>query len=231
MHSSPETDTTYVLAIKSVGLLHSASHLFDRPEASYPIPTRNGPMRPSHIPSLAAVQHVETALSLFRKRIPAPFVHPPLASGPLGSPADPSLTYDGARDPWWIMLHVNLYTAEMIMYREMAHHHKQAYETSVSCARAIVGLVKQIPADCWVHVDMIVALDISLASRFLYKEAMRLSQGGQPQAAMAAEEAEILRQCLGRDYGRWLPMASLHSLIVQRVREGWPEKDGEYERL
>jgi len=26
-------------------------------------------------------------------------------------------------------------------------------------------------------------------------------------------------------------MASLHSLIVQRVREGWPEKEGEYERV
>ncbi len=80
--------------------------------------------------------------------------------------------------------------------------------------------------------DMIVALDLSLASRFLYKESDRLAKTGQSAAAgMASEEAEILRIALGGDYAKWLPMASLHSLIVQRVREGWPEKEGEYERV
>ncbi len=79
---------------------------------------------------------------------------------------------------------------------------------------------------------MIVAMDLSLASRFLYKESDRLAKNGHTSgAAMASEEAEILRVALAKDYSKWLPMASLHSLIVQRVREGWPEKEGEYERV
>ena len=79
---------------------------------------------------------------------------------------------------------------------------------------------------------MIVALDISLASRFLYKESDRLNKTGHSAgAAMAEEEAEILRVVLARDFSKWLPMANLHSLIIQRVREGWPEKEGEYERV
>lgn len=79
---------------------------------------------------------------------------------------------------------------------------------------------------------MMAALDISLASRFLYKESDRLIQAGQAHAAaLAADEANILQHSLARDFAKWLPMASLHSLIVQRVREGWPEKEGEYERV
>jgi hypothetical protein len=79
---------------------------------------------------------------------------------------------------------------------------------------------------------MIVAFDISIAARFLNKESQRLTAAGQlPAAGMASGEAEILRTILGRDYARYLPMAGLHSLIIQRVREGWPEKEGEYERV
>ena len=79
---------------------------------------------------------------------------------------------------------------------------------------------------------MIVALDLSLVSRFLFKESDRLAKSGQPAlAVMASDEAEILRVTLATDYAKWLPMASLHSLIIQRVREGWPEKEGEYERV
>lgn len=79
---------------------------------------------------------------------------------------------------------------------------------------------------------MIVALTISLASRFLFKEADRFQNLGEyANAAMAADEAETLRQALSGDYAKWLPMASLHGLIVQRVREGWAEKEGEYERI
>jgi hypothetical protein len=79
---------------------------------------------------------------------------------------------------------------------------------------------------------MTVALDLSLASRFLFKEAERLNRTGQLQAAaMAAEEAESLRLCLAGSYSKWLPIANLHSIIVQRVQEGWPEKDGEFERI
>ena len=77
-----------------------------------------------------------------------------------------------------------------------------------------------------------VAITISLCSRFLFKESDRLQTQGEVQgASMAADEAEILRQALTGEYSRWLPMASLHGLIVQRVREGWAEKEGEYERI
>lgn len=79
---------------------------------------------------------------------------------------------------------------------------------------------------------MIVALDISLASRFLFKESDRLRSAKQLHGAhMAEQDAEFLRQVLVGDASRWLPMASLHGLIVQRVREGWSEKEGEWERV
>lgn len=79
---------------------------------------------------------------------------------------------------------------------------------------------------------MIVALNLSLASRFLFKESDRLAASGQMRPSqLAAEEAEFLKNALARDYAKWLPMASLQALIIQRVREGWPEKEGEYERV
>jgi hypothetical protein len=79
---------------------------------------------------------------------------------------------------------------------------------------------------------MIVALDISLAARFLNKEAQRLAANGHLGGSkMASDEAELLRVALARDFAKFLPMAGLHDLIIQRVREGWPEKEGEYERV
>jgi len=79
---------------------------------------------------------------------------------------------------------------------------------------------------------MTVALDLSLCSRFLFKESDRLRfHGAIDAAAIACEEAESLRQALKGDYSHWMPMASLHGLIVQRVRKGWSEKEGEYERI
>lgn len=80
--------------------------------------------------------------------------------------------------------------------------------------------------------DMVVALDTSLVARFLNKESQRLAANGQPTASrMANDEAEVLRVALARDYAKYMPMANLHALIVQRVKEGWPEKEGEYERV
>ena len=78
---------------------------------------------------------------------------------------------------------------------------------------------------------MIVALDLSLASRFLHKHATYLFSTDPDLTAAIASEAEELREILSRDYARWLPMAGLHAMIVQRVREGWAEKEGEYERV
>jgi hypothetical protein len=162
--------------------------------------------------------------------------------------------YDGFSDPWWIMLHTNLYTAEVMMWKEWAHYQPGAYSTAVGGARAMVAFVSKIRPDQWTHVgtypldsapvivyrgpvltclvDMGVALSISLCSRFLFKESDRLQAMGEISGAtMAADEAEVLRQALTGEYSKWLPMAQLHGLIVQRVREGWAEKEGEYERI
>ena len=76
-----------------------------------------------------------------------------------------------------------------------------------------------------------VAINISLCSRFLVKESQRLqTQGDYSGAAVAMEEAEGLRQTLLGPYSKWLPMASVHAMVVERVRDGWAEKEGEYER-
>ena len=114
--------------------------LFDCPESSYPS------LYPaSHIPSLHAVQQVETALRLFRERLPIPFNDQPQSRSP-------DEHYDGSNDPWWIMLHTNLYTAEMMIFKELAHHQPQAYETAVSCARGLVDFVRRLRPENWVHV-------------------------------------------------------------------------------
>ncbi|OCF41763.1 hypothetical protein I317_04369 [Kwoniella heveanensis CBS 569] len=228
MHSSPSADSTYVLGVKSLGLLHRSSALYDLAESSYPVPLGNGRFAPTHIPPLAAVRNVETALRLFRQNIP-----PSFAVTTTNTPAiDPKDAYDGFADPWWIMCHANLFTAEMIMWREMAHHHVDAYERAVCCARGLVDLIKRVSPENWANVDMIVVLDLSLCARFLHKEADRLRLCGQTQAAQcASDEAEILTTCLAGPFAKYMPMAQLHALIVQRVKEGWPEKEGEYERI
>ncbi|ORX35974.1 hypothetical protein BD324DRAFT_514442 [Kockovaella imperatae] len=224
MHSSPVPDTTFTLAVKSVGLLQRANHLFDLPISNHVDPRTR---RPSHVPPLSAVQQVATALQLFRERIPIPFRDfvPSYAM-------DPSEVYDGPQDPWWVAMHANLLLAEIMMWKEMAHHKRSAYDQAVSCARAMVTLVKRLRPESYVHMPLVVSLDISLAARFLNKESSRLSSLGHPQpAAEAAQEAEYLRSTLANDMAKWVPMASLHAMIVQRVKEGWPEKEGEYERV
>jgi hypothetical protein len=205
-------------------------------------------MRPTHIPPLSACQAVEAAIQAFRRRTPLIFHDCPSTLSPHDE------VYDGPSDPWWIALHANLYTAEMLMYKELAHHEQRAYDTAVSCARAFVKLIARVPPEQWAYVgkwlscvpiatlvklgessltiDMVVALDLSLVARFLNKESQRLAASGQAAAAnMAAEEAEMLRLVLARDQAKYLPMSNLHALIVQRVQEGWTEKEGEYERV
>jgi hypothetical protein len=79
---------------------------------------------------------------------------------------------------------------------------------------------------------MIVALNLSLAARFLNKESERLRASHQVAAAgLAQEEAEVLKRALSDDYSRWMDMARMQGIIVQRVKDGWSEKEGEYERV
>lgn len=127
--------------------------LFDLPVASHPIPHADGRMIPTHIPPLAPIQAVKSALGLFRSRIPAVFAYHPSQGGSGSGSVSPSTEpYDGFSDPWFILLHVNIYTAEMMMWKEMAHHTAESYQTAVGCARALVAFVKCIRPDQWVHV-------------------------------------------------------------------------------
>ncbi|WRT64168.1 uncharacterized protein IL334_001097 [Kwoniella shivajii] len=232
MHSSTIPDTTYTLAIKSLALLHRSSALFDLPESSYPIPLPNGTIGSPRTAPLTAIQTVQIALRNFRHCIPEAFQDFTQYASP---PSE--MQYDGLSDPWWIMFHANLYTAEMLCWREMANHRPNVYETAVRGARALVNLVRRVPIETWPNLDLIVALDLSLTSRFLFKESDRLLNMPQsnPDAArmasMASSEAEVLTQALVGPFDRFNPIAGMHSLIVQRVREGWPEKEGEYERI
>jgi hypothetical protein len=154
---------------------------------------------------------------MFRTRIPPAFSAAPEE-------------YDGHADPWWIQLHANLLTAEVLLYSELGRHRAGAYERAIQSARALVPHIARVRQ--WAHVDMIVAIDTSLVARFLNKEAGRLACIGQPDAARrAARDAEVLRVALERDFAPWMPMAGLHAMIVQRVKDGWSEKEGEYERV
>ncbi|WWC58693.1 uncharacterized protein I303_101237 [Kwoniella dejecticola CBS 10117] len=232
MHSSATSDTTYVLAIKSIALLHRASALFDLPESSYPRMLPDGRIGTSYVPPIPAIQSVQIAIQRFRLRVPEVFhdftqnVTPPSET-----------VYDGMSDPWWIVFHSNLYTAEMIAWRELANHHSNVYENAVRSARALVNLVRRIPEHAWANMDLVVALNLSLTARFLFKESTRLLNLAQPipnaaqMAAMASSEAEVLTQALAGPFNRFNPIAGMHSLIVDRVKEGWPEKEGEYERI
>jgi hypothetical protein len=211
---------------------------------AHPCPLSGQPDDSHEHPPLSAVKSVQTALELFRKRIPPVFTDMPGMGS--SNPLLAQETYDGMADPWWILCHMKLYTAEMLMCMEMAHYRSTVYETAVRCARAVVGLVRRMRPESWVHLsesgakliisimktkteavldsDMIAVLGLSLVSRFLFSESGCLSEAGQANgSAMASEGAELLRAALARDYSKWLPMANAQALIVQRFREGWPE--------
>lgn len=123
-------------------------------------------------------------------------------------------------------------TAELLLFTELSPYRARAYECAVSRARGLVPFVRSVRREQWALVDMIVAINISLVARFLHKEAARLRALGQVQpAAMAESDADALARVLQVDFGHWIPMAALHSLIVDRVKQGLPEKEGEYERV
>ena len=205
---------------KGETLIHS---LFDRPSKRY----ASFSTQPSEF--MKECTSLETACANLRKRIPPAFQYPrpTISAHDLGSPI-----YDGASDPWWIQLHIDLYTTEMLLHSQLASYRSEAYEQAISAARAVVPLVRQIRNDQWARIEMVTPICLSLVARFLNKESARLAAAGQARpAGMAAEDAETLRVTLERDIAPWLPMAGLHAMIVRRVKEGWPEKEGEYERV
>lgn len=170
MHISPFSDSTYVLGIKSMCLLNRASQyvlspceryiwhqltssLNDLPESSIPYLRPDGRLLPDHIPPVHKVRLVETAIAIFRQRLPAEYAFPPPPPMQLGPGGNGDATgYLAMSDPWYILLHVNLYTAEMLTWREMSHYDVAAYHRAVASAREVVRLVAGIRSDDWVHV-------------------------------------------------------------------------------
>lgn len=170
---SPFPDSTYTLALKSLALLHRASQyvyprswsshgafadtlsLFDLPISSHATLQPDGRTAPSHVPPIASIQAVETSINLFRARMPPMFAYQRHQSGQV-TPIDgmhPDV-YDGFNDPWWILLHTNLYTAEVMMWKEWAHYQAMGYSNAVGCARAMAAFVAKIRPDQWTHVGM-----------------------------------------------------------------------------
>ncbi|XAO23238.1 hypothetical protein I312_102016 [Cryptococcus bacillisporus CA1280] len=239
IHTGAYADTTYTLAMKSMALLCRAGRLFDLPKIPQPTSLSNEgsfPLLP-HIPSIEDVESVEICLALFRQHIPFPFTFPsPLsaANGPtMASASLDTEVYDGPSDPWWILFHFNLYAAEMLMWREMAFHRPESSGAALQCAKAIVNLTRSIPDEKWANVDMMVALSISLAARLLVKEAARFQATGALTAAShALADAGILQNCLDGPFNKHMEVAGgMFSRIVDNVREGRTEKNGEYERV
>lgn len=239
IHTGAYADTTYTLAMKSMALLCRAGRLFDLPKIPQPTSLSNEgsfPLLP-HIPSIEDVESVEICLALFRQHIPFPFTFPsPLsaANGPtMASASLDTEVYDGPSDPWWILFHFNLYAAEMLMWREMAFHRPESSGAALQCARAIVNLTRSIPDEKWANVDMMVALSISLAARLLVKEAARFQATGALTAAShALADADVLQNCLDGPFNKYMEVAGgMFSRIVDNVREGRTEKNGEYERV
>ncbi|OXG14235.1 hypothetical protein C367_05918 [Cryptococcus neoformans Ze90-1] len=239
IHTGAYTDTTYTLAMKSMALLCRAGRLFDLPKISHPTSLTNEQsftLLP-HIPSIEDVESVEICLALFRQHIPFPFTFPHPVSAANGSAmASASLdteVYDGPSDPWWILFHFNLYAAEMLMWREMAFYRPESNGAALQCARALVNLTRLIPDEKWANVDMMVAFSISLAARLLVKEAARFqATGALTAAAHALADADILQNCLDGPFNKYMEVAGgMFSRIVDNVREGRTEKNGEFERV
>lgn len=110
------------------------------------VPTVQSP-HPTHILPLSVVQSIEVAILTFRRSLP-------LVLRDYDTNAQPAVIepYDGHSDPWWIMLHMNLYAAEMLTYIELAHHTRAKYHNAVSSARSIVKVVRHIVGSQWFHV-------------------------------------------------------------------------------
>lgn len=114
----------------------------------------------SHVAPLEAIQAVDVAIRTFRKRIAPALQDIPLRHASRVNRASPQSTpngdgansYSGTDDPWWIMLHSNLYVAEMLMWKEMSNYQRQVYESAVSCARALVTLAQKVKPESWAHV-------------------------------------------------------------------------------
>lgn len=110
---------------------------------------------PNHVPPLHRVQAVEAALTLFRQSLSPQQQFPPLAdpsTAASGSSAASPGLHVRLADPYYVLLHANLLTAEMLTWREMANYDGGAYHRSIACARGVVQLVTCMKPEHWLHV-------------------------------------------------------------------------------
>lgn len=64
---------------------------------------------------------------------------------------DPMSGYNGFDDPWWIMLHANIYTTQMFISAEHAIYAPSLYPIAVGSARSLAALMRRVPKRGWIH--------------------------------------------------------------------------------
>lgn len=132
-------ESTYTLAIKSLALLSRASNLFD---LAIPMSTTTHEHDPTPHPfTLNALQSLDTAMSHFQQSISPIYLDDPMSVS----------SYNGIDDPWWIMLHANLYTTQMFISAEQAVYAPTVYPLAVGSARSLARLMRRVPKSGWVH--------------------------------------------------------------------------------
>jgi hypothetical protein len=78
-------------------------------------------------------------------------------------------------------------------------------------------------------------MNITIVANFLHSEVQRLRQSHQPDvrqaAAVAEQDVQLLQKALSVDIGKWQNLAKLQAMMHQRMRDGLPERIGQYERM
>lgn len=109
-------------------------------------------MLPDHIPPLHEIHRAQAALERFRARLPLDLQLPPPRPRTGSSSSGDDGAYYALADPWYILLHANLLTAEMLTWREMANYDGSTYHRAIASARGLVKLVQYMQPETWVHV-------------------------------------------------------------------------------
>lgn len=77
-------------------------------------------------------------------------------------------------------------------------------------------------------------MNITNVANFLHTEVQRLRRSDQPDvqqaAAVAEQDVRLLEKALNIDIAKWQSLAKLQAIMHQRMRDGLPERLGQYER-
>lgn len=78
-------------------------------------------------------------------------------------------------------------------------------------------------------------MNITIVANFLYSEVQRLRHSDQPDvrqvAVVAEQDVQFLQRAMNVDIGKWQNLAKLQAMMHQRMRDGLPERIGQYERI